>query len=68
MARNSAQAERFRRLLEKIGTTQAELAREIDTPRNTVSRWALGQHEPGNIVWAYLELRASISTSIRGKT
>ncbi len=65
MARNSAQAERFKRLIDRIGTTQAELARDINTPRNTISRWALGQHEPGNIVWAYLELRAKAAELLK---
>jgi DNA-binding transcriptional regulator YiaG len=55
-----ASARRFKALLDRIGIKQAQLARDIDTPANTISRWATGRQTPGPVVWAYLELRAKV--------
>lgn len=64
MSRNSTpdlqSARRFKELLDRIGIKQSELARELDIPANTVSRWATGRQQPFRVVWAYLELRAKV--------
>lgn len=64
--KHTESAERFRTLLAHIGIRQAQLARDIGMDPNTVSRWATGRQKPDNVLWAYLELRASVQDALRG--
>lgn len=69
MSRNSPPdlqgARRFKELLDRIGIKQSELARELEIPPNTVSRWATGRQTPFKVVWAYLEQRAKLEEMVR---
>jgi DNA-binding transcriptional regulator YiaG len=71
MSRNSPpdleSARRFRALLDRLAISQSDLARELEMPPNTISRWATGRQAPVKVVWAYLELRAKLEEMVRRK-